>query len=498
MHQDPASILPVPLPTSTAGEIGWALAWFAVLAWCIWRLGPREGQSLFSPSAKNSPLRMERRTLLLLFALKVAAGVAHGLIYYHFYRTGDAVHHFQDARKLWTLMPENPLGYLHLLFGYTADGQAPAALAPVYDLLRGSWRTTEYFAVRLHGVFNLFTGAHYYANIVLFNGLLVLGLQRLYQAFARAWPPGARSLILPLCLLPSTLFWCSALHKDAMALLALGLLLFSLIPDNVIADSSGRLVRRAPSPIRWRAVNLLLAFFILSQTRPYLLWLLLPNLAVLAMLLRALQQAQRAFWVRHPWAAYALANVLAVCLMASLGALDPRLDLLERMAFETAFLQELRGNALLDMPPPANTLGELLGNLPGAMRRVLWGPIAYPKRHLLLGVNAVLSAAQLLGLLALLCLGWRQRIRRRQMHEEAKAGYNTGLQRALIGFGVFAALGVFLLVGLTVPQLGAIVRYKSALLPLLFAAVWMWARLAEEPIVKAPGAPPAKATRFPD
>jgi hypothetical protein len=249
------------------------------------------------------------------------------------------------------------------------------------------------------------------------------------------------------------------------------------------------------SKVRWRVVHLLLAFFILSQTRPYLMWVMVPNLAVLTLLLRDPRSGNGMPWTKRPLLWYAAVNVLAVLFMGVLGRLDPRFDLLERMAFETAFLQNLRGNALVAMPPSAKTLPELLQNLPMALWRVLWAPISGPHRHAFQSLNAMLSAAQLIAMALLLGWGlWRRwaapkvrpALQPEDGHEQgparhAPSWYAAASHRqkmAMVGFGGFVGLGVFLLVGLTVPQLGAIVRYKSAVLPIFFAALWIWAKTA--------------------
>ncbi len=414
-----------PLPTATAGEIAWAAAWFAVLAWWILR-----GRFF-----RRSPLR--RGVLLAAFAAKVAGGVAYGLVYYHFYRTGDVVHYFQDARKLWTLLPERPDDYLHLVFGYARDGVAPEHLRDVYEHLRGSWRTPEFLSVRVHGVLGLLTGMHFYANMVLLNGASLAGLVLLHAAFARTWPRAAGWLAVPVFFLPSALFWCSGIHKDAFALLAIGLAVYALtMPRARLRARHGLLLAGAA--------------FLLLNSRPYLLLLLLPNAAVLAWGLR--RDGPHAL-------RFALVNAALVLLLAQAGRISPRLDLLDRMAFETAFLQELKGNVHLDMPPPARDLGGLVRNLPVAVDHVFWQPVVHPPRHAFQVATALTSAAQLLAL-ALLAfrIPWRRR------------------HPPLAAFSAFLTLGVFLLVGLTVPALGAIVRYKSALLPLAGAAAVALAR----------------------
>jgi hypothetical protein len=194
-------------------------------------------------------------------------------VYYHFYRTGDVVHYFQDARKLWTLLPERPDDYLHLVFGYARDGVAPEHLHDVYEHLRGSWRTPEFLSVRVHGVLGLVTGMHFYANVVLLNGASLAGLVLLHAAFARTWPRAAGWLAVPVFFLPSALFWCSGIHKDAFALLAIGLAVYALtMPRAGLRARHGLLLAGAA--------------FLLLNSRPYLLLLLLPTAAVLAWGLR--------------------------------------------------------------------------------------------------------------------------------------------------------------------------------------------------------------------
>jgi hypothetical protein len=371
---------------------------------------------------------------MVAFAAKVLGGVAYGLVYYHFYHTGDVVHYFQDSRKLWAILADRPGDYFHLVFGYARSGEAPAHLLDVYETLRGSWRTQEFMAVRVHGVLNLITAAHFYANTVILCMASTAGLVLLHAAFHLAWPARSAWMALPIFFLPSTVFWCSGIHKDAFALGAIGVMLYTL--SRVFQD------RTAMKPKH--VLAMLAATFLLLNTRSYLLWLLLPNLLVLV------------WGWRKPGPhalRFAILNVGLMLLLSQAAWLHPRLDLLERMAFEQKFLLQQQGNAHLPMPEPARDLKSLLANLPMALDHVFWQPLVYPAKHGLQRLTALVSFSQLLVFAVLIWrIPWRQR------------------HPPLAAFSLFFGLGVFLLVGLTTPALGAIVRYKAGLLPLLYAA----------------------------
>ncbi len=376
--------------------------------------------------------RLQRPVLLTAFLLKVLAGLAYGLVYFGFYQTGDAVHYFQDSRVIFSALPERPDHYLQLTFGYSPSGEVPESLRYLYDDMRLSWRTQEYLSVRINSLLNLLSFGHYYGNTTLLALLALMGLVMLHEAWSEAFPRHAGVLALAIFFLPSTLFWCSAVHKDAVTLFSLGAVLYAL--------------RRLAGEARLRhALLLSLGLFLLWNARSYLVMLMMPGLVLYVVCLR---NPGRNLW------RFAVLHALLLAGLVAVHTWLPEVDLLGKLAFEQEFLLGLQGNTHLPMRPIGDSLGSLLANLPMALDHVWIKPFSHPPGHVLQWVSAVAGLGQLLMVLLLLT-GWRLR---RNYHP-------------LLGFSLWFSLSVLVVVGLTVPALGAIVRYKSAVMPLVFSCL---------------------------
>ena len=379
-----------------------------------------------------SRTRIRRPVLVGLFFLQSALGIGYGLIYSQYYRTGDVVHYFQDSQVIYSALPERPEAYLELTFGFSRDGKVPEYVADLYeDRMRLGRRTQEYLPVRVNALLNLFSFGHYSVN-VLFMALAVLGaLVVLHGLFAEVWPARAGPLAVGVFLIPSTLFWCSGIHKDGITVVALTLVLWGLT----------RLAHRGR--LRFFA-GVVIGVLLLLGCRAYLLLLLLPNAALYAVSLRRRWRALPRF---------AVLNVLLVVAFVYAPVVDPRMDLVAKLQFEQDFMKALIGNTHLAMRPIGTDLWGILAGLPAAFDHVLLQPIRHRPEHVFQWAAAIDAVAQLA--LAGLLL-WAAPWRRQPMPPIA-------------AFSIVYALAVFALIGMSVPLLGAIVRYKSVVLPFLFA-----------------------------
>ena len=375
--------------------------------------------------------RLKRGVLVSAFLFKVLAGCLYGVFYFNVYHTGDIVHYFQDSRVIYSALPENPGHFLQLTFGYSPSGEVPEHLSYLYDQMWLSWRTQEYFSVRVNSVFNLLSFGHFYGNIALLCIVSMMGLVWLHEALSEAFPQHSGSLVIAVFFMPSTLFWCSAIHKDAVTLFSLGALLYSIL-----------MLIRQP---QLRHVLLVAAgTFFLWNSRSYMVMILLPNLFVYT------------YGLRHEGPHFLRFFAMNAGLLLAVIALEyfvPQIDLLGKLAFEQEFLLALKGNTHLPMRPIGDTLGSLLSNIPMALDHVWLKTFTNPPVNGF-QILAAISGASQVAFILWLGFGWRFR------------HYNT----PMLAFCIFFSFAVLLVVGLTVPALGAIVRYKSSMLPLVFAA----------------------------
>ncbi|MFT7587934.1 MAG: hypothetical protein ACI959_000139 [Limisphaerales bacterium] len=375
--------------------------------------------------------RIKRQVLAALFLVKVSLGIVYGLAYYEYYQTGDIVHYHKDSELIYSTLPEKPGDYLQLTFGYSRSGEVPPHLSYIYDEMRLSWRTQEYTLVRVNSLFNLFSFGHYYVNVVFMSLISLVGLILLHEAFSSAFPKRSGHLLMSICFIPSTLFWCSGIHKDGITLFALSVLIYAV---SVLA--------RKPKSMWVLAAGF--AAFLLWNTRAYSLLILLPNLMI--------------YWwcLKKPgknWLRFFVVNLILLFAFAEIHHFVPRLNFLAKLAFEQEFLLNLKGNTHLAMRPIGNSVWSLASNIPMALDHLFLKPIFHKPDNSFQWIAAVDNAIQLILLIGLLCFTNLKRISK----------------HPLLPLAFFFSCTLLLLIGISVPSLGAIVRYKSVALPFLFA-----------------------------
>src|ERR1700733_8725211 len=140
--------------------------------------------------------------LLLLFALRVAAGCLHNIIAYRFYPNhGD----------IWAFFQGSFITRQELFHDF------PAFIAD-----NSTWAYLPYnVVVFLHVIFNFFSFGNLYINTLLFSFGVFAGSIALFRAFRGFLGNGLLSGACAL-LIPSTLYWTACVYKEGLIYLSLG------------------------------------------------------------------------------------------------------------------------------------------------------------------------------------------------------------------------------------------------------------------------------------
>jgi len=174
------------------------------------------------PFFKNSGIG--RLTLALLFIIKVLAGFAYAWFYkLPGYAAGADTWRFYKlslGEKEWLLT--DPVAFIKDLFvhGYQNRGGLFTGENSYWNDLKSN------VPVKLLACMNVLTNNSYYTNIIFFNFLYLFGLVGIYKVFSSVFPAKKWLIIVGVFLLPSTLFWCSGIHKDGLVLSATGLVFY--------------------------------------------------------------------------------------------------------------------------------------------------------------------------------------------------------------------------------------------------------------------------------
>lgn len=195
---------------------------------------------------------LSRIKLMVLFILKLAAAIAVWLTYTQHYESSDFHYYFTDSKI-----------FIDHLFGDTSEKMLrwDSSFDPV---IFNSSRTM----IVVNAFFRIFSFGNIYVHIVFFCFFSFLGLVGLYKSFCRTFPRMEIRLLIAIFLVPTVLFWGSAPLKEAMVIGVTGLLVY--------ASDFGLKLRVH----WWQVIIILLLFALLFFVKLYVALAILPVMLV--------------------------------------------------------------------------------------------------------------------------------------------------------------------------------------------------------------------------
>lgn len=402
-----------------------------------------------SPLYKEEGMRLI--TMPFAFTLKLMAGIGLTIVYLYYYnRPGEAdiLKYYDDSKFLFDALKDNPLDFLRMVTGI--DGDA-AHLQKYYDASNYWFREINYnmyndnrTIIRLNAVIRIFSQGHIGVHVVFFAFMAFTGLAAIYKAFFRIFELRPTLLAAAIFLVPSTLFWTSGMLKESVLMLPLGFFILSLV--RLAANEK---------PVK-NLIILLISFYFLMIIKFYILLCIIPG-------------AISFFWLYKTNSRHALIKVLAVHLVFFVFAYTS--DYIFGHSFvkimswkQHDFVREslATGNvgSLITIPELQPTWLSILKNSPGALFNVLFRPTVFEAYSPFVLMAAIENL--LIIILAIACFFFYSK----SIFSEEKLPF------AVLSISI--VLCSFILIGLITPVLGAIVRYKSPVLPFMFLLFMMY------------------------
>lgn len=362
-----------------------------------------------------------------LFVLKVLASCLYGWLHQYFYPYPDTWLFHEEGLKEYHLLFSDTRSYFSNIF----ENNYSEGLSRVMDSADSFWNDLRTnLIIKILSVFNIFSGGNYYINCILFNFLTLAGPFYLYKVYRHIYPHKPRLVFLTIFLVPTFLFYSSGIHRDGLILLGMGMIFY-----HVYFALTG-------NGFGWKNyLAVLLGIFILFLFRNFVLLTLLPSLVAWLICQNKKKYALHIFLAMY---------VFFVIAFFNLGYLNAKLDLPKYVSErQIAFLQ-LKGNSAMELHPLYPNFRSFMNNAPQAFNHTLMRPY-------ITEINNPVQAPVALEIIALevlfgLFIFFPERRYKVQ---------------PFIYFSVFFALSMFLLIGYTIPFLGAIARYRSIYLPLL-------------------------------
>lgn len=402
-----------------------------LFAWLVTMAG------FFKKSGLNNP------QLVILLLIKIIAGILYGWIgiYYgqfaYMYDTwGFHYAGLEETKLLYNQPAEYFNNFLYSGYENKFGGFLESENSWWNDLKSNMF-------IKFLSVLNLLSFGNYYINVIFYSFITFIGPVSLCRVMNDVFPGKKLQVLLAVFLIPSFVYWTSGIHKDGLVFLAISLIVYHFYFG----------LKEKKFPVR-RFIVVTVAVLLLLMYRNFILIILIPAITALYLSNR---------YPKKILLSFSFVYFLFIILFFSLRYYSASLDFPQSVINKQIAFQKLQGNSSIkpiDLEPTALSF---LKNSPKAISTSVVRPYPRDVKHLL--SLAAASETIFLLLLFLCFIIWR----------------TNGIQsKAFLWFCMFFSITFLLIIGYTVNFIGAIVRYRSIILPfLLVPAVCLtdWKRI---------------------
>lgn len=353
-------------------------------------------------------------------------------MYIHFvtYITNDiGFYHFQALNDLKILQTEPLIFFKEWLLNWGSLQNATELTTHKSYLF---WKD---IGVQLHTKYmilaNIFSFGSPYVNVIFYNIIFFIGQLYLYKTFYLQQPQKKWTLLFVIFLVPSVLFWCSGIHKDGWVLAALGLIVYSM----------NQLLQKIK--IKY-VVGFIFGCLLLFVVRYFYMITLAPLLIL--------------WWFtnkrKNKLVYYLGVFLLTLIVFFNIQKAIPEINPMKMVQNRQAEFLGNIGYSDLSTPKIENNFRSYISNLPTAIDHVFSQPkLSFQNQK---KYNASAFDNYLILFIIFISVFFFKK-------KEANSSMYISL--------LFYALSMYLFIGYTIPNCGALVRYKSEFTVVLLATL---------------------------
>lgn len=395
------------------------VAYLVLFAWLVTKV------KFFTRTGLSKP------QLIIIFLLKIMAGIFYGwigLYYGGLAQMQDTWSFHASSIQEYQLLYNNPGEYFTNLFRDPYE----SGVSKFFDSTDSYWNDLKgNMFIKILSVLNIFSFGHYYVNVIFYSFITLFGAMAIFRVMTDVFPGKKLTILLATFLIPSFLYWTSGIHKEGLIFTGLALVIYVVyfgIKEKRIGFK--------------RFLYLLTGLLLLLTLRNFFIIIIVP--AIIAWLLA------------HRRPQYGLAifgglYLLFTILFFNARYINPGLNFPQAVVNKQQdFMQLKGGNSNIPIKELQPTAISFLKNTPQAINLSTLRPYPSDVRHILSLAAAI--EINLLLLMFILFLFFRT---------------NGLTSKNLVYFCVFFSISLLLTIGFSVNNLGAIVRYRSVILPLL-------------------------------
>lgn len=366
------------------------------------------------------------------------AGIFYGWvgIYYgnHAQMVDTWSYHYNSIKET-QLLYENPHEYFVNLFRDPYEGGVAKFLGSSFSYwndLKGN------FFIKILSVFNIFSFGNYYTNVIFYSFISMFGPIAIYRVMNDVYPGKKLQVLISVFLIPSFLYWASGLHKEGLIFLGFSLVIFNFY-------FSLKRKKISVSNILFSLLGLVL----ILALRNFLIVILAPALVAWVLAARLFKKTLPVF---------AACYIFFVVFFFTARYINADLDFPHAVVTKQREFVALVGNSSVPMQRLESSFSSFIVNIPQAISLSILRPFPSDVRHIL--SLAAATETDVLLFLFFIYLFWKKRDEER--HQALLFNY----------FCLFLSFSVLITIGYVVNNLGAIVRYRSIVLPLLMTPVF--------------------------
>lgn len=411
------------------------VAWLVILAWLVTKV------KFFTRTGLSKP------QLIIIFLLKVMAGIFYGwigLYYGGLAQMQDTWSYHTNSVQEYQLLFSDPKEYFTNLFHDPYEG----GFQKFFPTINSYWNDLKgNLFIKVLSVINLFSfGESYYVNVIFYSFITLFGAIAIYRVMVDVFPDRKVLILLATFLVPSFLYWTSGIHKEGLIFTGISTIVYCLY----FGFKENRMGIK-------RIICLVLGLLLILALRNFLIVLIVP--------------AMITWFVAYKKPKYGLAIFASLYLL--LGILFfttryafPNLDFPQAVVNkQQEFKQLTPGGSTIPMTDLEPNAVSFLKNTPQAINLSTIRPYPGDVRNIF-----SLAAAIEINILLMMFI----------LFIFFRTNGNSTRSKNLMYFCVFFSITVLLAIGFSVNNLGAIVRYRSVIMPLLvipMVAMIDWKRI---------------------
>lgn len=381
--------------------------------------------------------------------VKVFASYAFALIYFFVYKGGDTMAYFHNALVMNNLMLQNPFGFIDLMiqpnitselfFDYFNHGTG-------YPYMSISASANNHMVVKFASIISLLGVQNFFASSILFGVFSYHFVFKVFSAFSGLYPKVESLLAMAFLYFPSFLFWSGGIIKETICIASTSYIVYSLFQIVVYNNKSPFML-----------FYLLFSSYILLITKPYLLFALIPG-SVFWLFFGYLSSLKSKLvkFVLFPLIGvasfslifYLLSNVV----ISSFGGTDAAIE--RAMIIQQDLIRaDQYGSNFYDIGPYEPSIAGIAKKAPEAITVGLYMPFLWQAKSALTLISALENLFLLFFTLYFL---FKTRI---------YGIFVYTVRNPILFFCLSYALIIAFIVGITTANFGALVRYKTPLIP---------------------------------